>query len=177
MGIANQYRALAAVVVIAASFQLMATPATAVGEERGGGEAFGSIRGDLFAIDFRAVQHSADRFDASGYVRGSSDGTNAGPIRGLAQAGGEVVCVDIQGNRIGLLYKLGPRTQVAGVPFPAEARTVWGYGTAQDNGPGHKDLMGIVEGLAVSPILDCRPGLLEMRVTDGDLTIRPASSS
>jgi hypothetical protein len=157
-----------ATVLASATVALLLVPASALAHERGGrgstgGVAFGFARNAYLTGSFHARQNSADPYDAGGYAKGRP---TAPGLHDLRLANGPVRCVQIRGNRVGILYRNDSTSQP-----PAER----GFDiliTAQDNGPGDKDLIGLEE--APPGVLhSCEPTLATMPLDSGDITVLP----
>ena len=158
-----------AIALTAATVALLLLPAQAQAAERSqgstGGVAFGFAQNAYLTGSFHARQNSANPYDASGYATGRP---TAPVFHDLRVANGPVRCVQIRGNKVGILYTNDSTSQP-----PAER----GFDiliTAQDNGPGDKDLIGLEE--APHGVLHgCEPSIATMHLQQGNITVRPNS--
>lgn len=128
----------------------------------GGGEAFGFVQNPYLTGSFHVEQHSANPWDASGYVRGRPTAPVLGDLR---RANGPARCVQIRGNKVGILYSGDASSR------PAVERRFELLVTAVDNGAGSKDTVGLLEG-PPGTFQGCEPSLAPQPLTDGDVTVR-----
>ena len=151
--------------VVVASALLLGTEQQALAEGRGGGEAFGSFSTGVFTTTFDVYQHSADPHDADGYVRAHPGPPGTPVLEGLG-ARGHVTCVDIKGNKVGVIYTIEEGSE------PAFLRGQVIFAAAVDNHGNGPDLSGFIGG---PPDLfpGCDPDLVPVTpVLHGDFTIR-----
>ena len=151
--------------VVAAASLLVLTPGLALAHGEGGGEAFGSVSTGVFTTTFDMHQYSSDPHDVRGYVR-AHPGAPGTPVLDGIGARGQVTCVHIEGNRVGVIYTIDEGSQ------PPFIRGNVIYAAAVDNhghGPDEAGFIGGPPGL----FSDCRPDLVPMTpVLDGHVTVR-----
>jgi len=151
--------------VVVASALLIGAERQAFAEGRGGGEAFGSFSTGVFTTTFRVYQHSADPHDADGYVRAHPGPPDTPLLEGLG-ARGHVTCVDIKGNKVGVIYTIEEGSE------PAFLRGQVIFAAGVDNHGNGPDLSGFIGG---PPDLfpSCDPDLVPVTpVLHGHFTIR-----
>jgi hypothetical protein len=78
-----------------------------------------------------------------------------------------VSCVDIEGNKVGLVFITDSHTE------PPALRNQAIFITAIDNGPGHTDSVGFSGG-PPEAFRSCRPTLPTQPVTSGDVIVQPS---
>jgi hypothetical protein len=116
-------------VVLVAGALVLGTEEQAFAQGRGGGEAFGSLSTDVFTTTFDVHQYSSDPHDADGYVR-AHPGPPGTPVLDGLGARGHVTCVDIEGNKVGVIYTI----EAGSEPAALRGQVIYAAGVP---GPGH----------------------------------------
>lgn len=83
---------------------------------------------------------------------------------------GPVTCLDVTGNRFGLIYPIATATGPLGSAFKGQAI----YVTGQDNGPGQAQSVGFVGPGPVGSLTSCPALVPFLAVQSGHMTITPA---
>jgi hypothetical protein len=73
--------------------------------------------------------------------------------------------VEVEGNRVGFLYSIEDGAPVDQL-FKGQVEMI----TAQDNGPGHSDAIGILGPAPAAAFPNCHPNLAYLPV-DGDIDV------
>lgn len=76
-----------------------------------------------------------------------------------------MTCVEIEGNRVGFLYSIED-----GAPVDQLVKGLVEMITAQDNGPGHSDTIGILGPAPAAAFPNCHPSLAYLPV-EGDIDV------
>lgn len=129
------------------------------------GHAEGSGSTVLYSFDFHAYR------DFDGRPGGYFEAKATSPADALSAPRGPVTCVEIQGNRVGFLYSIED-----GAPVDLLFKDYVEMITAQDNGPGHSDIIGILGPAPAAAFPNCHPSLAYLLV-DGDISVHKDAGS